>query len=109
MNQGGVIKYVLAIAVVLALVFLSQQTQYRQIGKNLFEKVESWVSPAAQKAYNWASENVFSKIGQNVQSGGEAIKNAAEEQKNNLMQGVWEKIKNYFAEKFSNATGTKVK
>lgn len=62
--QFGTIKYILIMLSILAIIFISQNSVYR----NQITKYASWVS-------NWAMSAGLSKVGGEVVGGGEALLN----------------------------------
>ena len=101
MNKKEIIKNIVIIIVLLTVVFLSQQPYFNEIGKKFYFQAEARV-----KVY-WNS--IYPKVRGEVEQKSAVIKQEIDQQKNNIMQNTWEKIKNYFAEKFSKISGTEVK
>lgn len=101
-------KNIIIIAVILIVVFLSQQSSFEQYGGNLYilgtEKVgEYWL-----KGSDWFKTSVYPKASGGAETGKEIIEKEIVKQKDAAAKNIWEKIKNYFAGKFSNLFGTKV-
>lgn len=100
MDQGGFIKYVLIIAVILLVAFFSQKAYTGWVGKNLVSAVGTQAGAYLSKSTEWFTANVMSKISGEVQSRGDAIKNEVTQQKENISQNVSENIlkktENYF-------------
>ena len=100
MKKVIIIKNIVIVVVILTVVFLSQQPYLKPIGKNL--------SSYWKNSNNWLGKNAYSKISRGVAGVQDTTKTMISEQKDNIAQIVWEKVKNYFAEKFSKVFGTKV-
>jgi predicted PurR-regulated permease PerM len=98
MNKGIVI-YIVIIIVILAIVFLSQQSNFKEFGKNLFSLSQGYNKTGEYMANgsNWVKDNILSKIGGEVQKRGDMAKEGITEQKEKISENVGEKIKNYFA------------
>ena len=109
MKERGFIQYIVLIAFVLGIAFLSQQPLFKPYGKNLYNQASIQASLYWSKANNWVTASLYPKATQEVQNRGEPLQEAIIDQKNNFAQNVWENIKNYFAEKFSKISGTQVK
>lgn len=107
-KENGFIKNIVIIIVILVIVFLSQQPNFMEYGKNAFNWVGSQVGFYWSKLSNWAATSIYPKVVGEATKRGEAIKEGINNEKNNLAQNVWEKIKNYFADIFSKSTGTQV-
>jgi predicted PurR-regulated permease PerM len=110
-NKGvkNIILNVVIILVILAVVFLSQQSRFMKFGKDWFQKADAYINFLWQKADNWVWQNAYPKAAQEAQKRGEAVQQAAQQQKDAAAQNIFDKIKNYLAEKFSSLSGTKVK
>jgi len=110
--ENGFINYIAGIIIVLVIAFLSQQPYFRGFGANIYNQAEMQIEALLAKGQEWVATNVSpkveSKINGEVAKAGEQAKTEIEKQKNNLMQNAWDNIKNYFANIFSKATGTKV-
>lgn len=104
------IKYIVLIAVVLILVFMSQQPYFSGIGKNTYIKETiKQVNIYWNKTTDWLMTKVYPKAGREVAERGELAKREIEKQKKNILQNIWETIENYFKKKFSEFFGTKIK
>ncbi len=103
-KKKGIIKYIIIIAVILAVVFLSQQVYLSNIGKNLYSQGNKYWTEADQ----WLKTNIYPMIGKEVENRGEEAKEEIAKQKDNALKSLWEKIKNFLAQKFSKFSGTKV-
>lgn len=106
--KKGFIKNVLAVIVVLVIVFLSQQPNFREYGKDLYDQAVAQGQSWWHGAYSYVEQNVFSKIGGEVEKKKEAIQEELQQEKNKISENIWQKIKNYFADIFSKATGVNV-
>lgn len=107
-KRPGFVKHVIIIAVILTVVFLSQQPYFEKIGSNLYSKTAEKTGPYWEKTSNLFKASIYPKAsGEAVERGG-ALKEEVEKQKNNAAKSVWGRVKNYLAEKFSKISGTKV-
>lgn len=104
MRERGFIKNIVIIIVILVVVFLSQQPYFKPVGENMYATSQSYWS----KTVDWFKTNIYPRVSGEVTKRGEPLKQEITNQKNNAVQTLWESIKNYFAEKFSNFFGTKV-
>ncbi|MBI2050116.1 MAG: hypothetical protein HYT35_01515 [Candidatus Staskawiczbacteria bacterium] len=98
MKQKSFIQNIAVIVILLITVFLSQQPYFSEFGRAY------WV-----KATDWFENNVYQKISGEVEQKSVFVQQEVEKQKNNVAQNIWERFKNYFAEKFSKTFGTQVK
>ncbi len=96
-KEQGFIKYIVIIAVILAIVYFSQQPYFRGYGQDLYSKASAVVQGYLSKGSNWAKDSLLPKIGGEVDKRGELIKTEVEQQKQNISETVGEKIKNYFS------------
>ncbi len=108
-KSGGFIKNIVVVVVLLAIVFLSQSPSFRPIAQNTYNQATKNIGPYIDNGKAWFAANVYPRVSQEVASRGEVVKQEVSTQKNNAAQNIWETIKNYFAEKFSKISGTKVK
>ncbi len=102
MKNRGFAQYILIMAVILAVIFLSQQPYFSGIGKNIYNQAESWVMT-----------NIYPRVVSEVEKRGEEVRGEevreeVSRQKDNLMKNVWQKIKKYFSNIFTKTTGTEV-
>ena len=89
-QERGFIANILAIGVVLGIIFLSQNPNFRVFSNS------PKITQNASNVDTWLSR------------GGEAFKAALINEKDLVAKNIWGNIKNYFAEKFSKYSGTKV-
>lgn len=108
MNERGFIKNIVIIIIILVIVFFSQQPDFREYGKNLYDRAATQGRGWWQGAYSYAEQNILPKIGGEVEKRKEIIQEELQQEKNKISENIWQKIKNYFANIFSKATGTKV-
>ena len=113
MKNRRFIQNIVIIAVLLAIVFLSQQTYLRKIGnnlyfQNLYPQLKEQVISYKNSITDWFKINIYPRVNREVAEKGEVVKEEISKQKDNIVKITWEKIKNYFAEKFSKVFGTKV-
>lgn len=111
-NNAGFIKYIVIIAVIMAAVFLSQQSYFgKSFGKsgqeNILSQGLATVQSYAAKGSNWVSDKVFPSIGGEVQKRGDIIKEGVSKEKEKVSESVGEKIKNYFSGVVDSITGKK--
>lgn len=109
MEKGPLIKSIIVIAVVLAVAFLSQQPYMQELGKKAYTQLEREVRGYWSSVVDWYNTNIYPEASKQAESGGEVIKEEVTKQKDNLSQNIWDKIENYFREKFSKVSGTEVK
>lgn len=113
MSEKGFIKNIIVniviILAILAVVFLSQSPRFSKYGKEWFEKTNGYINFLWQKADNWVWQNAYPKAAQEAQKRGEAVQQEAQKQKDAAAQNIFDKVKNFLAEKFSALSGTKVK
>lgn len=107
-KQRGFIKSILIIITILIVVFLSQQPYFRPIGKNLFSRGTERINPYWLKTNEWINKNIYPRVSREVEERGGAVKEEVQKQKDIAVQSIWQKIKNYLAEKFSKFSGTEV-
>ncbi len=109
MKSGGFVKNIVMVAVLLAVVFLSQSPSFRPIAQNFYNQANQSIGPYVQNGQHWFSANVYPRVSAEAQKRGEEASREIATQKNNAAQNIWDTIKNYFAEKFSKFSGTNVK
>jgi hypothetical protein len=95
--QKSVIFSAIGIVTVLAIVFFSQQAYSKAVGKTLISAATDQASAYLAKGSNWVTANVISKIGGEVQSRGDAIKNEVTQEKNKVSENILQKVGNYFS------------
>ena len=109
MEFGILLKNIVIIAMIFTVAFASQQPYFRATGKDFSDKARHQGDIYWSKASAWFSTNVYPRVSGEV---GKIQENATQEitkQKNNVLQNIWEKCKNYFAQKFSETFGTEVR
>ena len=102
------VKNILVITAILLTVFLSQSPYFRPFGEVFYKRGAEYASPYWSNASGWLKANIYPRVSGGVQTGGEVVSKEVVKQKNNFAAALWENIKNYFAEKFSKISGTKV-
>jgi hypothetical protein len=116
MNEKEFLKYIVIIVVILALVFLSQQPYFREYGKNLYFQAKAqlkvyWLVYWT-KLTHWFKDNIYSPVysvvSREVEQKSTVLQQEINKQKNKIVQDIWEKVKNYFANIFSKISGTAV-
>ena len=108
-HQNGFVQNIVIIAVLLAMVFLSQQSFAKPTAQKIISQISEKTKEYSQKAGDWLKAKTNPYIAKEVQNGGERVKEEVIKQKNNLLQNIWENLKKYFAQKFSKTFGTEVK
>jgi hypothetical protein len=108
MNQKGFIVNIVMIAVVLGLVFVSQLPQFKGIWKDTDKKAVQTLNSLSDSLSEYLYAKIYPYIGGEVAKREAIAKEEIATQKDGAVKTVWEKIKNYFAEKFSEFSGTKV-
>ena len=99
-TQKGFIKYFVIIAIILAVVFLSQQAYSRGIGKTLISDATSKANAYMVEAANWATSNVYSKVTGEVQNRGDIINaavNQGVDQEKNSVANIGTNLQNYIS------------
>ena len=96
-QEKGFIQYIVIVAVILGAVFLSQQANIREIGKNLASKASGAVGGYWAKGSNWATNEVYSKVNKEVQKRGEIIKNEVSSEKEKISENILQKAGDYFS------------
>jgi len=97
MQEKGFIKYIVIIAVILAVAFLSQQAYYRGFGKTLVSNATSQAKDYVAKSSDWVMSNIYPKISGEVQKRGGIINNEVNKEKQKVSESVAQKISNYFS------------
>lgn len=103
MNKGF-LQNVVAIAVVLGIVFLSQQPQTRPMGRAAWSQALTYW----QKGRGWFEAKLLPQAAPELAKRGVPLKNAITQQKNTFAQNIWDNMKNYFSEKLSQISGTQI-
>jgi len=100
-KEKGFIKYIVIIIVILVIVFLSQLSYFKESGGNFFYRTGNGYDDTSDsfwaKGSNWVQDNIFSKIGGEVQKRGDMAKEELNAQKEKVSESIGEKIKNYFS------------
>ncbi|MSU54466.1 MAG: hypothetical protein EXS48_01310 [Candidatus Staskawiczbacteria bacterium] len=109
MKTGILIKNVIFVAVLLVVVFLSQQEQFKLVDHYVYKNAMSQINNYWVKTENWIKNIVMPKASREVSVIETSVTQEISRQKDNVVQNLWENFKNYFAEKFSKTFGTKVK
>ncbi len=106
-ENGGFTKYIVIVAIILVVVFMSQQPQFRVIGQKAYQKATQatyWT-----KAEDWIKNSLWLKVSGEAANIKASTTQEITKQKNNLVENLWEQLKSYFAAKLSNMFGTPVK
>ena len=107
-EKRGVIINAVMIILILGLAFISQQHFFDSYGKNFFSWSGHQINSSWQAAGDWAKATIYPRAQKEVEERGETLKEEVGKQKDAAAKSVWENIKNFFAEKFSNFSGTNV-
>lgn len=92
-----IIFYIILIAVILFLVFLSQNAISGKFGGAMISGATDQASEYLTKGSNWVSSNIYSKITGEVEKRGEEIQNELNQQKEKVTEGIINKVENYFS------------
>ena len=109
MQSRGFVQNIVIIAVILILVFLSQQAYARLFVQKIYSQVNAAIQPYWLTFSGWVKITLYPKLSGEVATRGGAVTQELNAQKNIAAQSLWDKIKLFFAEKFSNFFGTPVK
>ena len=104
MEFSKFIKNIIIIVLILGLAFASQWPYFSSISRDLYQQGSKYIL----NGQNWFQTNIYPRLSGEVEKRGEEVKKEIDKQKNNILQNIWEKIKNNLAEKFSKTFGTKV-
>ena len=95
--EKKIIISIVAIIVILAAVFLSQQAFFKNWGKGVSTKAADSTNSYLTKASNLVSSKVLPTISGEVQKRGDIIKNEVSQEKQKISENIGTKIKNYFS------------
>jgi hypothetical protein len=98
METKKLILCVVGIAIILAVVFLSQQAYSRGFGGNLVSAAADQASAYLSKGSGWVMSNIYPKITGEVQKRGDIIKTEVNQAKQTVTEDLGKKIGNYFSE-----------
>lgn len=107
-KREGVLKYFVAVAFVLAVAFLGQQSYFEKISKNLYSTISEKFGPTFAKTNDWLKASLYPKLGGEAAKRGESLKEEVKTQKDKAALSAWQKVKSYLAQKFFKISGTKV-
>lgn len=93
----GLVKYIVIIAVLLAVVFLAQQMFFKKAGNSIFSKGSSAAQDYLTKGSNWVKDIVYPKISGEVEKRTDIIKDEVSQGKEKISESIGEKIKDYFS------------
>src|SRR3989339_1156759 len=98
MKRGIIIKNMTIIAIILAIVYFSQNPSFSKLGENVFSgSLRAVGGDYWAKGSNWVKDDLFSKIGGEAQKRGDMAKEGITEQKEKVSESIGENIKNYFS------------
>lgn len=97
MDKKIIIKYIVIIAVILIVIFLSQQAYSRSIGKTFIYAAANQAASYLAKGTSWAASNIMPKINGEVQSRGVILQNAANQETKKVSENIGTQIGNYFS------------
>jgi len=92
-----IIFSIIAIIIVLAVVFLSQQAYTREFGKNIVAGAANQASAYLSKGSNWVVSTIYPKISGEVQKREGIIGNEVNQEKQNVSENIGQKVSNYFS------------
>ena len=95
--QKKFIIYIILIVVILVLVFLSQQSYFKNMGKNLVSAATDRAKSYLTKGSAVVTSDIYPKISTEVEKRGEDIKNSVDQAKQNVTESIGKKIENYFS------------
>jgi len=96
MNKKIIIIYIIILIVILLVVFASQRVASVSFVHKLIPAVTNPASAFLSKGTNLVIPSIYSKIGQDVQNGGEAIQNVIDQGKQKISDAQ-KNIENYFS------------
>ena len=107
-KRRGIISGVIILIIILAIVVMSQLHFFNPVGQKTESFIGEKINYAWQGAINWFKTNIYPRVTQEVQNRGAPLQKEVVAQKDNAVQFIWQKIKNYFANIFLKSFGTKV-
>lgn len=98
MDKGTIIKNMTIAVIILAVVYFSQNPSFSNLGKNVFSgSLRAVGGDYWAKGSNWVTNDLFPKIGGEVQKRGDMAQEGITEQKEKISESIGENIKNYFS------------
>lgn len=107
-NQKGFLKNIVIIIILVALVFFSQQPNFRKYGEEIYSKVKPQITAFWTKVTDWFENTIYSRVSGEVEQKSKVVGEEINKQKNNIVQNIWERTKTYFANIFTKVSGTPV-
>jgi len=98
--QKSFLFSIIAIIVILVVVLLSQQVNFKKVDTNIVSSAGNKAQANLSKASNLLNPNIISKITDEVKNRGEVINKEVDQQKNiatKSSENILEKTKNYFS------------
>lgn len=87
------------VAALLAIVFLSQSPSFKPIVQNAYDQTSKNIGPYVQKGQNWFAATIYPRMSAEAQKRGTEAKQEVVTQRNNAIQSIGEKVKDYLFEK----------
>lgn len=87
------IKNIIIILIILAVLFLSQQSYF---GNNIYKKIEGWGKALWQSCKDFWNRNISDRIASEIEKRQRIAEEELREGTNEIGQNIWEKTKDYF-------------
>jgi predicted PurR-regulated permease PerM len=93
--QKKIIFSIIAVIIVAAVVFLSQQAYLKVVGRTLISNATNQAKAYLADGTNWAVSKIYPTISGEVQAKGDMIKNEIGQAQQNVSENIGKKISNY--------------
>lgn len=94
MRQNSTTRSLVVIITLLAILFLSQQSYFDEMGK----KVKMAVGDNLERGVKWFSKNIYPKVEGEVEQKSAMVKEEVEKQKGNIIKNLWDKMIKYLSD-----------
>ena len=95
------IRNIIIILIILAILFLSQQSYSGESGNNIYRKIEGWGKALWQTCKDFWDKNISDRITSEIGKRQRIAEEEIKKETNEIGQNVWEKTKDYFVGLFS--------
>lgn len=93
----GFIKYFIIIAIIVGAAFVSQQAFSGTFSRNIATTISGKIGKYLSDASSWTTSALIPQISEKVQSGGEAVFNGLNQEKEKISESAVKDLKNYFS------------
>jgi predicted PurR-regulated permease PerM len=100
--MNNVTKNIIFLIIILAILVLSQQPYFEKWGREIYRKIDNWVTTIWQYCQGYWNKNILHRVSSEIEKRQNIAKQELKDETKQVTQNIWEKIRDYVAGIFNN-------